>query len=188
MAAERSPARPAPPESPTREVLRKVVDRASLGRLVDERRARGETIVLTNGCFDIIHIGHLRYLEQARAEGDVLVVGINSDRSVRALKGPGRPVIPEIDRAEVLAHLSTVDYVCVFDEDTCEALIELVRPHVYVKGAGQAVETIAEAPLVQRLGARIVIMPMVHGRSTTSIVERVIAAHGPAPPQPSPER
>jgi D-beta-D-heptose 7-phosphate kinase / D-beta-D-heptose 1-phosphate adenosyltransferase len=162
----------------SRAASEKMVDREKLIALVDERRARGETIVLTNGCFDIVHIGHLRYLEQARAEGDVLVVCVNSDRSVRALKGPSRPVIPERERAEVLAHLWSVDYVCVFDEDTCEPMIELVRPHIYVKGAGQSVATIAEAPLVEQLGARIVIMPMVQNRSTTAIVERVIATHG----------
>jgi rfaE bifunctional protein nucleotidyltransferase chain/domain len=161
----------------SREVQRKLVDRDTLVAELDERRARGEKIVFTNGCFDIVHIGHLRYLEQARAEGDLLVVGLNSDRSVRALKGPTRPVIPELERAEVLAHLGSVDYVYVYEENTCEGLIELLRPHVYVKGAGQAVETIAEAPTAQRLGVCIKIMPMVQGRSTTAIVERVIATH-----------
>lgn len=156
----------------------KVVDRDPLIRAVAAHRACGESIVLTNGCFDILHIGHLRYLEQARAEGDVLVVALNSDRSVRALKGPTRPVIPEAERAEVLAHLSSVTYVCVYDEDTCDTLIEQLRPDVYVKGAGQAIETIAEIPLVERIGARIAIMPMVQGRSTSIIVEQVLATHG----------
>src|SRR2546423_11855792 len=106
----------------------KLVDRARLGELVAAARARGERVVLTNGCFDLLHLGHVRYLEQAAALGDLLVVGLNSDASVRGLKGAGRPLVAEAERAEVLAALAVVDLVTIFEEATAEALVQTLRP------------------------------------------------------------
>lgn len=142
-------------------------------RIVLGYRARGCRIVLTNGCFDILHVGHLSYLRQARGLGDVLIVGVNSDDSVRRLKGDGRPVNTAHDRAELVAGLSCVDLVVVFPELTPRRLIELVRPDVYVKGGDYALATLPERDLVQRLGGRVEIVSHLPGRSTTGIVARL---------------
>ena len=143
-------------------------------RIVLGYRARGCRIVLTNGCFDILHVGHLSYLRQARGLGDVLIVGVNSDESVRRLKGEGRPVNTAHDRAELVAGLSCVDLAVVFPELTPRRLIELVRPDVYVKGGDYAFETLPERDLVQRLGGRVEIVSHLPGRSTTGIVARLM--------------
>ncbi len=144
-----------------------------LPRVVAGLREAGECIVLTNGCFDVLHAGHVRCLTQARALGDRLIVGLNSDGSVRSIKGPDRPVNGEADRAFVLAALSCVDYVTVFDETTPRHLIELVRPDVYVKGGDYADHGIPEESLVTALGGRVEILDLVPGRSTTALLERV---------------
>ncbi len=136
-------------------------------------RAAGERIVFTNGCFDILHAGHVRLLEQARAEGDRLVVGLNDDGSVRRLKGPERPVNPEADRAYVLAGLRAVDGVVLFAEDTPAALIERLRPDVLVKGGDYVEETVVGAPFVRSYGGRVVLIDLVPGRATTRVVERI---------------
>ena len=145
---------------------------ALLARLT-RHRARGETIVFTNGCFDLIHPGHVRYLEAARDLGDRLVVGLNSDASVRRLKGPPRPVCTQEERAVVLAGLRSVDYVVVFDEDTPLALIDAARPDVLVKGGDWRVEQIVGREVVERSGGRVVTVPVVEGKSTTGILERI---------------
>ncbi|GAB4258884.1 D-glycero-beta-D-manno-heptose 1-phosphate adenylyltransferase [Deferrisoma sp.] len=155
----------------------------SAERLVEElapRRASGETVVFTNGCFDILHPGHVRYLETARALGDCLVVGLNSDASVRRLKGPTRPVCTQEERTTVLAALASVDYVVVFEEDTPLRLIEAVRPDVLVKGGDWAPEAIVGREVVERRGGRVVTIPVVEGKSTTGIVERILAMHADA--------
>src|SRR5579872_1520133 len=157
-----------PPSTP------KVLSRAALAEALEPRRQRGERIVFTNGCFDILHVGHARYLAQARSRGDLLVVGVNSDASVRALKGPLRPLVPEEERAEMLAHLASVDYVCLFDELRPDALIEIVRPAAHVKGGDYRAEDLPEAPVVHKHGGRIEIVPLVEGRSTTNIIARVL--------------
>src|SRR5207237_571123 len=126
-----------------------------LARLVGSHRAAGRRIVFTNGCFDVLHRGHIAYLDQARQLGDVLVVALNGDASVARLKGPGRPVNPVEDRAAVLAALKAVDHVVVFDEDTPRRLLEVVRPEVYVKGGDYRPEMIPEARQVRRLGGRV---------------------------------
>jgi rfaE bifunctional protein nucleotidyltransferase chain/domain len=144
-----------------------------LRRIVLGHRARGCRIVLTNGCFDILHLGHLRYLRQARALGDVLIVGVNSDDSVRRLKGDGRPLNTAHDRAELVAGLSCVDLVVVFNELTPRRLIETVRPDVYVKGGDYALDRLPERQLVERLGGRVEIVTHLPGRSTTGIVARL---------------
>ena len=144
--------------------------------LVDELRAAGARLVLTNGCFDVLHAGHVRYLEQARGLGDRLIVGLNSDESVRALKGPDRPVNGEADRACVLGALACVDYVSIFDELTPERLIRLVRPDVYVKGGDYRERGVPERELVTGLGGQVEVLDLVPGRSTTGLIERVKAA------------
>ncbi|SCL24778.1 rfaE bifunctional protein, domain II [Micromonospora nigra] len=156
-----------------------LVGGADLTAIAAEHRAAGRSVVFTNGCFDVLHRGHVRYLEQARALGDVLVVAVNSDGSVRRLKGPDRPVNPVEDRVALLAALSCVDHVVVFEEDSPAALIEAVRPHVYVKGGDYPPELVPEAPLVRRLGGQVRTLGYVPDRSTSAIIDR-IRAHGHA--------
>jgi rfaE bifunctional protein nucleotidyltransferase chain/domain len=136
-------------------------------------RARGGRIVFTNGVFDLLHPGHLRYLQQARELGDALVVGVNSDRSVRAIKGESRPVTPENERAEMLAALGCVDVVVVFDEDTPLSLIERLQPDVLVKGADWPEESMIGRDIVETRGGRVVRVPFEAGHSTTSIIEKI---------------
>ncbi len=135
----------------------------------------GRRLVFTNGCFDLLHVGHVRYLQAARAEGDALAVGLNADASVRALKGPGRPINPADERAEVLAALACVDYVTIFDEPRATRLLAEVRPHVYVKGGDYTLATLnaEERATLQDAGSRIAFVPMVPGRSTTRLVEEM---------------
>jgi D-beta-D-heptose 7-phosphate kinase/D-beta-D-heptose 1-phosphate adenosyltransferase len=147
---------------------------ALLPRLV-ERRSRGQRIVLTNGCFDIIHRGHITYLNQARALGDLLVVGVNSDESIRRLKGPERPINTLEDRIQVLAALNCVDHVVPFEEDTPHRLVKAIRPHIFVKGGDYTRDRLPEAALVEELGGRVEILPLVRDRSTTRIISRIRA-------------
>lgn len=156
----------------------RVVSRDELRRVVGAARAEGRRIVFTNGCFDIIHRGHTEYLTGARSLGDVLVVGVNTDRSVRRLKGDARPIVPEDDRAHVLASLEPVDYVCLFDEDTPLELIREVIPDVLVKGAGYSRDTIVGADVVESHGGEVVALPELEGRSTRSIIARILESHG----------
>ena len=153
----------------------KVLDRTQLAAALESRRARGERIVFTNGCFDILHVGHARYLAAARALGDLLIVGLNSDESVRGLKGDKRPLIPESERAEMLSHLACVDYVCIFPESRPDSLIEAVRPDIHAKGGDYRIEDLPEAAVVERLGGRVVVLPLVEGRSTTNVIRRIEA-------------
>ncbi|MBQ7515890.1 MAG: D-glycero-beta-D-manno-heptose 1-phosphate adenylyltransferase [Schwartzia sp.] len=150
-----------------------LISRSHIEAYCDILRAGGRRIVFTNGCFDILHAGHVRYLTAARAEGDVLIVGLNSDESVRRLKGPSRPVNPETDRAEVLGGLRAVDAVTIFDEPTAAELIALVKPDVYVKGGDYTLDTLPEAAIVQRYGGRVAFIDLVAGRSTTNIIDRI---------------
>jgi rfaE bifunctional protein nucleotidyltransferase chain/domain len=155
-----------------------VLDRGSLGRARESLRAEGRRLVFTNGCFDILHVGHVRYLTQARTLGDALLVAINSDRSVRALKGEGRPVVSESERAEVLAALACVDLVTVFDEESPRALIAELLPDVLVKGGDYKPDEIHGREEVERAGGRALSLPFVEGSSTTDIIERVRRAGG----------
>jgi rfaE bifunctional protein nucleotidyltransferase chain/domain len=141
--------------------------------LVERQRSGGRTVVFTNGVFDLLHPGHVRYLTDAQRLGDLLVVGVNADRSVRANKGPGRPVTPEGERAEILAALSSVDVVVVFDEETPHAIIRAVQPDVLVKGADWAVDAIVGRDIVEARGGRVVRVPVVSGYSTSAIIDRV---------------
>lgn len=156
------------------DIQTKVLNADELETILDERRKKGEKIVFTNGCFDVLHVGHTRYLLQARLMGDLLVVGLNSDHSVRLLKGDKRPIVPEDERAELLAHLTSVDYVCLFDELRPDRLIERVKPHVHVKGGDYRAEDLPEAKTVERYGGKVVIVDLVEDKSTTNIIEKII--------------
>ncbi|OFW38403.1 MAG: hypothetical protein A3J29_13950 [Acidobacteria bacterium RIFCSPLOWO2_12_FULL_67_14b] len=143
-------------------------------RLVSRARAAGETVVFTNGVFDLLHPGHIRYLRDAKALGDVLIVGLNSDRSARALgKAPGRPINPEQERAEVLAALAPVDAVVMFDEDTPHAIVSALQPDVLVKGADWGETEIIGRDVVEARGGRVVRIPLAAGYSTTAMVDRI---------------
>ena len=136
-------------------------------------KAAGKSVVFTNGCFDLLHSGHVALFEAARAQGDVLVVGLNSDRSVRALKGEGRPLVPEDERAETIAALEAVDRVVVYDDDTPRAVIAALGPDVLVKGADWAADAIVGREEVEAGGGRVVRVELTPGRSTTSMVARI---------------
>ncbi len=153
----------------------KIVDAEKLRAIADEMRGRGQKLVLTNGCFDLLHIGHVRYLAAARALGDSLAVAVNGDYSVRTLKGEGRPLNREADRAEVLAALEFVDYVVIFGEVRATQLFEKIRPAVYVKGGDYTRETLnpEERAALERVGAEIRILPFENGYSTSGLVENL---------------
>jgi D-glycero-beta-D-manno-heptose 1-phosphate adenylyltransferase len=133
-------------------------------------------VVTTNGCFDVLHVGHLRYLEAASEVGDVLVVLLNSDDSVRQIKGPRRPIVPEEERAEMLAGLACVDYVAIFHKDTPIELLERIRPNVHVKGDEYSAASLPEATVLEGMGTELAFIPMVPGRSTTNIIQRIVEA------------
>lgn len=147
---------------------------AELARIRDHMDAAGQRLVFTNGCFDLLHAGHVRYLQQARGLGDALVVVLNSDASVRALKGPDRPLNSEQDRAEVLAALACVDYLTICDDARMTSPIEAIRPHVYAKGGDYTVESLdrGEFAALQTAGADVRILPLVPGRSTTALINK----------------
>ncbi len=151
----------------------RVVSREELSAACESARQAGRTVVFSNGCFDILHHGHVDYLARAKALGDILVVGVNTDDSVRRLKGPRRPIVPEDDRAAVVAALGVVDYVCLFPEDTPYELIVSITPHVLVKGAGYSRDTIVGADVVEEAGGRVVAMEALEGHSTRGIVARI---------------
>lgn len=150
-----------------------VCSREDAARLVRQWQAAGDRVVFTNGCFDLLHAGHVRYLQAARALGERLVVGLNSDRSVRELKGPGRPLTAEAERAEVLAALRCVDAVLIFDEATASPTILALRPDVYAKGGDYRPETLPETPAAREVGAAIQLLPFHEGRSTTALIETI---------------
>ena len=152
----------------------RVVTRSELAAARAELRREGKKAVFTNGVFDIIHRGHIEYLAKARAAGDALIVGVNSDASVRRIKGPKRPIVHEADRAFVLASLVPVDYVCLFDEDTPEALIRDIVPDVLVKGADWKIDAIVGKDIVEKAGGRVAVIDFVPNRSTTSIIDRIV--------------
>ncbi|MBM3464735.1 MAG: D-glycero-beta-D-manno-heptose 1-phosphate adenylyltransferase [Armatimonadetes bacterium] len=148
--------------------------REALARTLENARRDGRRVVFTNGCFDLLHVGHVRLLEAARALGDILVVGINSDASVRRLdKGSERPLVGEAQRAEVVGALACVDYVTIFDEDTPIETILALKPQVHVKGGDYDAETIPETPAVRSVGGVVRILPLIPGFSTTRLVERL---------------
>lgn len=149
--------------------------RSAAAQWADQARAAGQKIVITNGVFDLLHPGHVRYLQAARAQGDVLLVAINSDRSVSAIKGPTRPLTPEAERGEILDALACVDAVVVFDEDTPAEIVAAVQPDVLVKGADWPADKIVGRDTVEARGGKVVLMPVEQGWSTTSIIAKVQA-------------
>ncbi len=155
--------------------MRAIIATAQLPALADRLRSEGKRIVLTNGHFDLLHVGHLRYLQAARELGDVLIVAVNDDAMTAQRKGPGRPILPQAERAELLAGLKCVDYVTIFSEPTAERVVELVRPDVYVKGGdyGPGGAELPEARVVEAQGGQVVILPLVEGRSTSEIVAAI---------------
>ena len=159
------------------DTLSKILNRNELADVLDDIRAAGQILVFTNGCFDILHIGHARYLAAAKAEGDVLVVGVNSDESVRTIKGKSRPVISQAHRAEVLASLACVDYVTIFDEPDPLALIELFTPHVLAKGSDWEENQIIGAEFVKTSGGRVARIPLEPDISTSKIIRTIIEQH-----------
>jgi rfaE bifunctional protein nucleotidyltransferase chain/domain len=150
----------------------RVLDRAGLEAFVAAARAEGRRIVFTNGVFDILHPGHLRYLQAARRHGDLLIVGLNSDASVRRNKGPARPINPEGERAEVLAALDCVDAVSIFDDETPADIIRRVQPDILVKGADWPADQIVGRDTVEARGGRVILEPVEPGYSTTGLIER----------------
>jgi rfaE bifunctional protein nucleotidyltransferase chain/domain len=150
-----------------------LISRETLSTVCRELKANGKKVVFTNGCFDILHIGHVTYLEKAARLGDILVIGLNSDASVSALKGPSRPVNNENDRAGILSALKFVDYVSVFDEDTPFELVSAIMPDIIVKGGDYTPETIVGADIVTQNGGDVVVIPLVEGKSTTNIIRKI---------------
>jgi D-beta-D-heptose 7-phosphate kinase/D-beta-D-heptose 1-phosphate adenosyltransferase len=155
----------------------KIFEREVLKETVRSLKKGGKKIVFTNGCFELLHVGHVQYLQAARAEGDILVVGMNSDHSVRRIKGPRRPVVPENERAEVLASLACVDFVSLFDEPDPLEIIRSLLPDVLVKGADWAEDAIVGRDIVEAEGGRVVRIPLTQGASTTSIIEKILASY-----------
>lgn len=155
--------------------MREAVKRENLQDLLKKLRKDHKTIVTTNGCFDILHVGHVRYLEETKKFGDILIVALNSDKSVRRLKGEGRPINNENDRAEVLNGLKSVDYVVLFDEDSPADLLAEIKPDVHTKGADYTVETLPEAKIIMENGGRLEFIKFVEGKSTTSTIAKINA-------------
>jgi rfaE bifunctional protein nucleotidyltransferase chain/domain len=159
----------------------KILDRDELVVEVRRRQESGERAVFTNGCFDLLHLGHVRYLQQARALGDFLIVGLNSDDGVRLLKGPGRPFVPEHERAEILAALTCIDYLTIFGESTAGPLVGLLQPAIYVKGADYGhkqtgmpdTSRLPEAKVVQEYGGVVRLIPYLPHHSTTGLIEAI---------------
>ena len=157
-----------------------------LMRIRDQLRDRGQTVVFTNGCFDLLHAGHVRYLAAARRLGDCLMVGLNADESVRRLKGDRRPILPAGDRAEILAGLAAVDYVVLFDDETAERLVAELRPDIYVKGGDYRADSasfgkpLPEASVVARYGGRVELVDLHPGRSTTDVIQTILTRYANA--------
>ena len=151
----------------------KIVSRDRLREFIAEHKRCGRRVVFANGCFDTLHVGHVRYLEGARSEGDILVVAVNGDSSVSALKGPGRPILPESARANLVGALRAVDYVVLFSEPNVEALLEFLRPHVHAKGTDYTAENVPERATAARLGIRVAIVGDPKDHSTRDFLESV---------------
>jgi D-beta-D-heptose 7-phosphate kinase/D-beta-D-heptose 1-phosphate adenosyltransferase len=159
--------------------LKKIHSLPGLKRIVARLQKEGKRVVFSNGCFDILHVGHIRYLAQARKMGDLLVVGLNTDRSVRAIKGDRRPIVPEKERAEVLAALEIVDYVVLFDEPDPLRLISALKPDILVKGADWPKDEIVGREVVEKAGGKVARIPLVPGSSSTNIIEKILKTYNP---------
>ena len=159
---------------------KKIKSPNQLKKILGVLKRQGRKIVFTNGCFDILHVGHIRYLSRARELGDILVVGLNTDRSVRKIKGEKRPIVCEKERAEVLSALKVVDYVVLFDEPDPLALIKTLKPAILVKGADWPEDKIIGGDVIKESGGKVVRIPLVPGSSSTNLIERIITAYRPS--------
>ena len=151
----------------------KIIAYNEIQKITEKLKADGKTIVFTNGCFDILHVGHVRYLQAARELGDCLILGLNSDQSVRNLKGPTRPINQQDDRAEVVSALFAVDYVVIFDQPTAENLVAVIKPAIYVKGGDYNIKDLPESTLVAQYGGQTILIPEVPGRSTSNVIKKM---------------
>ena len=149
-----------------------LIDRIKISEIVTSLKAKGKKIVFTNGCFDILHVGHVRYLKEAKALGDILILGLNSDCSVKSLKGSNRQINNESDRAEVLSALKAIDYVVIFDEKTAENIVGEVKPDIYAKGGDYSIDTLPEAKIVAEHGGKTMLLQLVDGKSSTNIINK----------------
>jgi D-beta-D-heptose 7-phosphate kinase/D-beta-D-heptose 1-phosphate adenosyltransferase len=152
----------------------KIKTKEILHKTIEDLKKKGKRIVFTNGCFDLLHLGHVRYLEKSKSLGDILVVGVNSDHSVRSLKGPERPILPEEERMEILSSLACVDYVTVFEELTPLELISSLQPHILVKGGDWTKEAVVGKEVVEQSGGKVVILPFIEGSSTSNLIETIL--------------
>lgn len=150
-----------------------VINRTNIADFVKKLHESGKKVVATNGCFDILHVGHVRYLQKTKTFADYSIVLLNSDKSVKSIKGPDRPINNENDRAEILCALSCVDYVVLFDEDSPRNLLDEIKPDVYTKGADYTLETLPEADIMHKNGTRVEFIEFVQGKSTTSTIEKM---------------
>ena len=153
--------------------MEKLIKKEEIQNLLEKLKGDNKKIVMTNGCFDILHAGHVRYLKESKKHGDILIVGLNSDSSVKALKGESRPINNELDRAEVLSGLESVDYIILFDEISPVKLLDIVKPDIYTKGADYTIETLPEAETVMKNGGEIKFIKLVEGKSTTKIIDKI---------------
>ena len=149
-----------------------VINRDHIADFVEKLHQSGKTVVATNGCFDILHVGHVRYLQKTKSFADYSIVLLNSDKSVKSIKGPSRPINNESDRAEILCALSCVDYVVMFDEDSPKNLLDEIKPDVYTKGADYTMETLPEADIMRKNNTKVEFIEFVQGKSTTNIIEK----------------
>jgi rfaE bifunctional protein nucleotidyltransferase chain/domain len=152
---------------------RKIYSREQLTGIINRAKARSKIVVTTNGCFDVLHVGHLRYLQEAQELGDLLVVGVNSDESVHALKGKNRPLLPEEERAEMVAGLECVDYVTIFPELDPTALLSVLKPNIHVKGGDYTIEEVVEREVVEANGGKVIVGLNVPGKSTTDLIRTI---------------
>lgn len=150
-----------------------ILDRKEAELAISKLKSEGKKVVFTNGCFDLLHVGHLRYIQKAKSFGDILVIGVNSDRSINRLKGENRPILPEDERAELIGGIGAVDYVVIFDEDTPVETILHLKPDVHVKGGDYEIKDLPEAKTVFEYGGEVKIVKFIEGKSTTSIIERI---------------
>ena len=157
----------------------KIKDLKSLVKLVSKHQSEGEKIVFTNGCYDILHVGHIQCFQESKRLGDILIVAVNSDRSVGTLKGPSRPIVPEEERAELIAAMESVNYVTIFDQKDPFELISAVKPDILVKGGDWTVETIVGRELVESYGGTVMTIPMVEGISTSQIIKKIVSHPSP---------
>ncbi len=159
--------------------MNKILDRNTLKNELDPLRKKGKKIAFTNGCFDILHIGHIRYLREAKKTADILVLAINSDASVKKIKGEKRPLVPQEDRAEIMAALEFIDFVTIFDETTPLELINLLKPDVLIKGGDWAQDKVVGRDEIKKWGGKLTLIPEINGKSTTSIVDKIRQVYSP---------